>query len=67
MAEVEERCPVCGERLTVGPVARSSARDPDGRRTGGMSVRLATCVGCGRRFREQLLPRGQGGWREITA
>jgi hypothetical protein len=67
MAEAEERCPICGERLAVGLVALSSTRDFDGRRTGGMAVRLATCAGCGRRFREQLLPRGQGGWREITA
>ena len=66
MAEGEERCPACGGRLAVGPVARSSTRDAAGRRTGGIHVRLATCGGCGRRFREQLLPRGQGGWREVA-
>ena len=66
MAEAGERCPACGERLEVGPVARSSTRDAEGRRTGGIHVRLGTCSGCGRRFREQLLPRGSGGWQAIA-
>jgi hypothetical protein len=67
MAEADEKCPACQSALQLGPVARASTRDSDGRRTGGLAWQTAACPACGRQFRRQILPRGDEGWRELPA
>jgi hypothetical protein len=62
----QELCPVCKRPLMVVP-GRSSRRDENGQRLGGMHWQLGRCTTCRKRFRRILVPKDQAaGWEEIS-
>jgi hypothetical protein len=65
MQQAEEKCPTCQVALQLAPIGHGSMRDAEGRRAGGVAWQVGACPACGRRFRRQILPRGDEGWREF--